>query len=783
MFRTRRLAHRLLLLALALGLAGCAGQRAFREATALVAEGKGDAATAKFEEALRQEPTNGQYRIALLNHRALLLSRALSAADTARREGRLSDAEAAFQRVLAMDGDNAVARRGLAELGAERRHRALIAEADALLRKGGADDLTSALEKLRTVLSENPRQREAGTLRARIVEVQAKQRQPERKLGAAFRKPITLEFRDTPIKAVFEFISRASGLNFFYDRDIRPDIRVTILAKDTSIEDAVALLLRTHQLEQRVLREDAVLVYPSTPQKLKEYQALSVRTFFVANADVKSVSNTLKTIVKLKDMAIDERLGVIVVRDTPEAIRLAERLVAMLDMGDPEVMLEVEVLEVKRSRLMELGIQWPAQLSLAPLQAAGSSLTLQDLSNLNSSRIQATVGPVQLNLRKEDQDANILANPRIRVRNKDKAKILIGDRVPVITSTSTATGFLSESISFVDVGLKLEVEPNISLEDEVSIKVNLEVSTLVREITTGNGSLAYQIGTRGATTTLRLADGETQVLAGLIKDEDRSTANKVPGVGELPVVGRLLGSQKDDSQTNEILLSITPRIVRGLRRPDLVEAEFDSGTDAFLGAPPLQLDAVEPAAKDAPRSGGAAPAAARPVPAVPEPAGPVGVAPASPAVSAPAAPPAAGLAAPRFSWQAPQQVKVGEQFSAVLRLNSTSRIRGLPLLVSTDPTLVQVTNVQEGDHFRQGGRRTTFSHRLDPAQGRVFATVVRQGVGVQDEGVSGEGTVLTVTMRAVKAGSARVQLLSATPEPPGPGAPALPAETVVRVVP
>src|SRR5690606_15191807 len=359
------------------------------------------------------------------------------------------------------------------------------------------------------------------------------------RLAEVYQKPITLEFRDAPLKAVFDVIAKVSGLNFFFDRDVRPDLKATILARNTSIEDAVRLLLVTSQLEQKVLNENAILIYPNTPQKLKDYQSLTVRTFYLANADAKAVANSIKTLVKTKDMVIDERLGIIMLRDTPEAVRMAERIVALQDLRDPEVMLEVEVLEVTRSRLMELGVQWPSQLGLSPLTNGTTPLTLNDLRNINSSTTQASIGGLLINARKENQNGNVLANPRIRVKNKEKAKVLIGERVPVITTTSTSTGFVSESVNYVDVGLKLDVEPTIYLDDEVAIKVNLEVSSLVREVLSKSGSLSYQIGTRGASTVLRLRDGETQVLAGLINDEDRSTANKVPLLGELPILGRL----------------------------------------------------------------------------------------------------------------------------------------------------------------------------------------------------------------------------------------------------
>ncbi len=795
-----------LLLGWALGLGGCAllEPSAYQEGQALLDQGQVLPGLAKLEEAVKQEPRRPQYRITLATRRATAIQQLHQRGQAALAEGRLSEAEEAFRVLLLIDPEHAMARQGQAAIVLERRQRVLLAEVDALLKKGGATELQQAQDKLRTVLGENPQHKLALTLKARLQDELARQPRPGQRLAAVFQKPITLEFRDAPLKAVFDVISKVSGLNFFFDREIRPDLKATILAKNTSIEDAIRLLLVTNQLEQKVLGDNAILIYPNTPAKLKDYQALTVRSFYLANADVKSVSNSIKTLLKTKDMVIDERLGIIMLRDTPEVIRMAERIVALQDLRDPEVMLEVEVMEVKRSRLLELGVQWPSQLGLAPLKGSSGSVTLADLNNLGGSTIQATLGSTLINARKEDSDGNILANPRIRVRNKEKAKVLIGDRVPVITTTSTSTGFVSESVNYVDVGLKLDVEPNIYLDDEVAIKVNLEVSSLVREVLSKSGSLSYQIGTRGANTVLRLRDGETQILAGLISDEERSTANKVPLLGEMPVLGRLFGSQKDDTQRTEILLSITPRVVRSLSRPELMQAEFESGTETSIGADPLLLRTLEPApgeaaAKPAAVAGGAV-AAAGAAPASSAPAAPLpgatpvplssgsvpstSVAPAAPLV---AATPAALPGALSLSWQAPAQVKAGEQFTAVLRLQSSAALTGLPALIAFDPQLLQVASVQEGDFLKQAGAQTQFSQRVDAAQGKVFVAGVRQNAQGPVAGINGVGSVLSVTFKALKpppAGTtARIQLLSLTPEPAVTAPLKLPLEHSLRIAP
>jgi general secretion pathway protein D len=392
-------------------------------------------------------------------------------------------------------------------------------------------------------------------------------------------------------------------MNFIYDKDIPADARATVFVRDTSIEDVIKFVLVTTQLERRVLNENTLLIYPNTPQKATAYKELVMKSFFIANADVKQTANLVRSLVKTRDLYVDEKLNVLVVRDTPEAIRTVEKLLASHDIGDPEVMLEVEVLEVGYNTLTNLGIQWPGSASLSVLGAAGvpGQITGRELKNFNGNNARFSFSDplLALNLRQQAGRTSVLANPRIRVKSKEKARIHIGDRVPVITTTAGATGFVSESVNYLDVGLKLEVEPVVNLDDEVGIKVGLEVSNISQENRSPSGTISYQVGTRNAATTLRLRDGETQVLAGLINDEDRRSANQVPGLADMPLVGRLFGSKTDTVNKTEIVLLITPRVIRGIERPEARLEEFNSGTEMEIGggganAPQLILPTASP---------------------------------------------------------------------------------------------------------------------------------------------------------------------------------------------
>ncbi|HEX5125666.1 MAG TPA: secretin N-terminal domain-containing protein, partial [Rhodocyclaceae bacterium] len=423
---------------------------------------------------------------------------------------------------------------------------------------------------------------------------------PDLFITQAMQKKITLQFRDATVRSLFDIIGKTSGLNVIVDKDVPMDMKTTVYLNNTTIEGAIKKILMTTQLAYRALDDNTILIYQDVTPKQRDYQDLVVRSFLLSNADVKVVANSLKTLLKFRDIVIDEKLNMIVVRDTPEAVRQAEKLIAMYDVPEPEVMLDVEVAEVSRTLLEDLGVDWPAQVSLTPLPiqqsttgvtttdpttgaittsgGTTSQLTLNDLLHLSSHNIGVGVGSLSINAHRNDGDVKTLANPRIRVKNKEKAKILIGQRVPNVTATTTSTGVVGDSINYVDVGLKLEVEPQIYADGQVVIKLNMEVSTILDSITTKSGTVAYRLGTRTATTVLRLKDGENQTLAGLIEDDNTTSTSKVPGLGSIPLIGHLFSTKHDDKTNTEIVLSITPRLVRGINRPPKDAAEFDAGS-------------------------------------------------------------------------------------------------------------------------------------------------------------------------------------------------------------
>lgn len=622
---------------LATALAGCTHPD-YRAGLDALAEGRSADGIASIEKAVRDRPRDAEMKTTLMRQKGSALDTYLGEAERQRAAGRLEAAEAYYTAALGLDGRNVRAQQGLTQVAADRRNLGLLLQAEQMMQRG---DLLAAERLVRTVRGQDPLNPEARRLQQDLDQRREKEGNPAANpaVKAALAKPVALEFRDASLKSVFEVLARSSGLNFVFDKDVKGDTKVTFFVRNSPLEDIVSLILKTNQLEKRQLNDNSFLIYPNTAAKAKEYQELVVRSFYLANTDVKQAMSLVKTVAKSKDVFADEKLNLLIVKDTPDAIRLVERLIDSLDLSEPEVMLEVEVLEVTRSRLNELGLEWPESVGYGLLQkdittqtyangttlnnvTPGGTLAAGNINLKNRSGLTSFVANpgFTLNIKGQNGDANILANPRIRVKNKEKAKIHIGEKLPVFTTTSTANVGVSASVNYLDVGLKLDVEPSVSLDDEVSIKVGLEVSSIVKEVSGPSNSLAYQVGTRSASTVLRLKNGETQVLAGLINDEERKTTNHLPGLGEMPILGRLFGSQKDSSSKTEIMLLITPRIMRNINRPEFAQPALASGTESAVGAAPLSVRTPGPKSLSMTSRGGLAPASAAVVTPVPGPA-------------------------------------------------------------------------------------------------------------------------------------------------------------------
>jgi general secretion pathway protein D len=739
--------------ALLVMFAGCATKNeAYTEAKQLLAEGKIDTGLASLEEAARKEPDNLEIRAMLARQREAIAARHLLDGESARSAGNLAAAEQGYRRALEINPNNERAQAGLAAIERDSRHAGLLKRAEELMAR---KDYAAAEPELRTVLQENPDQKDARRLLQQITEIEFQSEKVSPALKTAYKKPVTLEFRDAGLKSIFEIMSRTAGINVVFDKDVRQDTKTSIFVRDTNVEDVFKLLLMTNQLTHKVLNENSVLIYPNTPAKQKEYQELAVRSFYVVNTDVKQIVAMVRGLVKTKDMHVDERLNLFVMKDTPDAIRLVERLVAVNDLADPEVMLEVEVLEIRRDLLRNLGALYPDQVSVNMLTAASAAAggVIPPDFRISSAGVNGGESTIDnltaiiknpaliINLKQTEAIINVLANPRIRVKNREKAKILIGDKVPVVTTTATANVGVASSVSYLDVGLKLDVESTISLQDEVSMKVSLEVSNIVKEIKIANGGLAYQVGMRTAATTLALKDGETQVLAGLISDDERANLTKVPGLAELPWLGKLFTNKDFTRNKTEIALLITPRIVRNISRPTRADSDLYFGTENAIGVRPVTIrkNASNSLAMSSSGTGGGAGFVPQDSVPMDEP-------------RPPREPVAEASGVPVVTLVGPEQVLADKEFAVSVSLGGSDSLPPAELELSYDPGTLELL-----DGGEKSGSRT-----------------LKMGKG-------GGGAELRFKAVAQKPGTAQVSIKGITLQGDGGGLPEIPLPPAISI--
>jgi general secretion pathway protein D len=343
-------------------------------------------------------------------------------------------------------------------------------------------------------------------------------------------------------------------------------------------------------------------------------------------------------------------------------------------------------------------------------------------------------------------NTDTLASPRIRARNKEKAKILIGSRVPVITQAtvlSAGGSANSSSVQYLDVGLTLEVQPTVYQDGDVAIKVGLEVSSITNTVNVGN-TQAYTIGTRNANTLLRLKDGETQILAGLIQDSDTRNAAGIPGLSQIPIVGRLFGSHNNDREKSEIVLSITPRIIRAQLRAASENTEFWYGTETRARLSPFGGGNLDWSANASGGSGGVAGGAPGPVgprvsaaqPVVPQAASPLPAGPPLP----PGPPPK-----PTVSIDGPSETAVGQEFDVTVRMSTDVGIGRLRGQVRFDPSALQLISAGAGDIVPS----SVGSPNVDAKNGGAQLDIV-----ASDDPVQGEGSLMLLRFKALTARAA-----------------------------
>src|SRR5215510_8398554 len=584
-------------------LAGCAyfDSNDVKRGDQHLAAGKWEEASMAYRQALKDAPFDQslQEKYSLARERAAAQYQERGRALL--KEHQIDLALEQFKRALAIEPSNPENQAGLAEAMRLKGAREHYREADRLAQLGRTDEAMEGFSKSAEL---DPTFMEALEGISKLTEdQQARDREDQRK------QPISLRFRNAGLKEVLEGIGKAGGVNLIFDRDVRND-PVTIAIEDTPFDDALNLILNSNNLFSRVVSPGVMIVSPNTKQKQEQYQDLMIRTFYLSNAKAKDMLTLLKGMLDSKRMHANEQMNTIVIRDVPEKLEMAEKIIMANDRQDSEVLFDVEVLEVDRTVDQTYGLTYPKQIAAAmvPPGFAGTiagdvaqQFTLQQLESLGKGNYLFKLPTnVQLDFFKQITDAKTLAAPKVRVVNNKKAEINIGDKQPILLSTTNvlpgqaATGAVPTtstvtSIEFRDTGVKLTVEPAIHLGNELSLKMKIEVIRLGERVVLQTSPLItqFKFGNRSAETMLNIRDGETIVLGGLLQEEDRRTRTTIPWIGDLPFIGNLLSSFQTDRITTEVILTITPHIIQGTTPPGLTTQVFWSGTDSSYSTNPM----------------------------------------------------------------------------------------------------------------------------------------------------------------------------------------------------
>lgn len=446
-------------------------------------------------------------------------------------------------------------------------------------------DPEQALQKIQQILEEEPNWPQAAEMRDHLMREIALQNQPEKKINRELHKPVSFNFQKHSLMDIFASISQITGINIIYDKDVQETATTSLIAHDTTAENALNLLLLSNQLRKKVLNSNTLLIYPATAQKEKTYRDTIVKTVFLGYAKAKDLNVALRNLIKIRDVHVDERTNSLTFRGPRENVEKAEQLLMTLDRPEAEVTLAVEVLEINAQDAETLGINYPGQVGIGFNAKGDEGSTNIALNGFNKSNMFVNLGASQgisADLQKVRSRGRVLANPRIRVKNNKKAVVDIGERIPVLTS-SISESFSQEQVEYQDVGLKLEVTPDISVDSTISMDVKFNLSTIGGAERSKDGVAYYRTNNREATTVLSSQNGETQVLAGLIKDSETDETTGLPGLSDIPVLGKFFGSNDASHERTEVVLLITPNIERNIDLPGTHINTIEMGSEDSQG--------------------------------------------------------------------------------------------------------------------------------------------------------------------------------------------------------
>ncbi len=548
-------------------LVGCTGSRAFREAREEELLEHWDLAVLKYSRAVQLDPKEKHYRVALARARMKASQSHFQKGKLYRASARPELAVVELEQAILLDPTNQYAETELRKAREE--------AAKVLAERTGE----TKLEGLK---------REARGSRARLPI-----------LEPASDSPINLNFpQPRPVKQIYKALADAAGINVIFDPQLKDD-NVTIILTNIEFQRALETLMRQENHFYKVIDERTVLIAADTPANRKTYEDLVIRTFFLSNADVTEVANSLRSLLQTTRISVNKAENSITLRDTADKVAIAERIVEQNDKQLAEVVVDVELLQLNTTKTQDLGVLLSAYESKGLLVAPGGkndfgadvpagSFTWDQIKDISIRSFGFTLPSITYSFIKNNTDAELLAKPQMRISEGQKAQLVIGDRVPIPTTTfntgTTVGGNIVPVTSFQyqDVGIKIEVEPRVHHNKEVTLKLTIEVSNLNGFVEVQAGQRQPIIGTRTIASSIRLKDGETNLLAGLFRTDKSNTTNSVPFLGDIPILGRLFSKKATTDGQTDLVLTLTPHIIR---IPDITAADLEPvyvGTDSNI---------------------------------------------------------------------------------------------------------------------------------------------------------------------------------------------------------
>lgn len=602
--------------------------------------------------------------------------------------------------------------------------------------------------------------------------------------------PITVKLTEDS-KVIYQTIGQLAGVNVLFDPDYTSR-RIKVELNGVTLQEALEITALESKTFWRPVTSNTIFVAQDNPAKRKELEQSVLKTFYLSNlsqpTELQDVVNAIRAVLDVQRVQQLLSQNALVVRGTPDQIALAEKLVDDLDKARPEVVVDIAVLQVSRDKSRTLGLSPPTSATVAlqsnvnttstttstttgttttPTSSGSTGLELNTLGNLNATDFQVTIPSANLSAVMGDTDTKMLQNPQVRALDNQKATLKIGERVPVATgSFQPGIGgvginpLVNTQFQYLDVGVNIDVTPHVHADREVTLKITMEISSVVGQSSIGGISQPI-IGQKKVEHEIRLADGESSLIGGIFDDSQTRSLSGIPGLAQIPILRYLFGQVSQDKEQDETVFAITPHVVRGTTVTTVNQRAIDIGT-----ANAIQLREVsQPAAPAAPAS-----APASKSPGTSGAANATGQAPANqipgsavPATSNAAAP--AATSGANFMFD-PGQINAekGKTFAVNLQISGAQNVYSVPVQINYDPSKLQLVNVSNGGFLSQDGQAVALVHREDDTTGTLQVTATRPpGSG----GVSGQGTVVTLTFQAKASGQTPLTITRGGARDPG----------------